>query len=394
MTAVVHVITTMAGGGAQRVALEIAARLHSDARPQWLLAGVRDGGSDHNGERGGDLVDEARARLGARFITVPSLGNARRPLRDLVALDELHARLTRIRDGAPRERGGVVVHTHSIKAGLLGRIAGRAVRGARVMHTLHGFAFDALGGSRGPARVAAIERAAAAFGDLQLFVSEADRETARRLHIGDDVRARIVRAGIDEERFRGAALDDDARTRMRRTLGVPMDAPLAVTVANLKPQKDPLFHVEVLAAWRTRSPSAQLVFLGSGPLRDDVLARARALGVSDALHLSGAVADTRPYLAAADVMLLASAWEGLPCSVLEGLAAGVPVVVRDAGWGRDLAFAGRALARVPREGSAADVATSLLGMRGTPRAVVALPAEFTVDGMLAAVSSIYDELTA
>ncbi len=411
MTAVVHVITTMAGGGAQRVALEIAARLHSEERPQYLLAGVPEddtGGSRASGTlASGGLVDEARTRLGMRFVRVPSLSNARSPLRDLAALDEIHARLAGIRSSLSRDVRGrrrLIVHTHSIKAGLLGRIAGRAIRDARVVHMLHGFAFDALGGARGRSRVALVERLAAAFGDVQLFVSEADRETARRLRIGrrDDAPAdhpayhlsRIVRAGVDPARFRNAALDELARRRVREELRIPLEAPLAVTVANFKPQKDPLFHVDILAAWRALEPNAQLVFLGAGPLREAAVARARALHVEGALHLPGAVSDPRPFLAAADVMLLASAWEGLPCSVLEGLVAGVPVVVRDTGWGRDLAFAGASLSRVERDATAADVAKALVAARAIPRASVALPAEFTVDGMLAAVSSLYDELTA
>lgn len=391
MSAVVQIVTSLDTlGGAQRVAVEIAARLHSEKRPQWLLAGCSDVAASSGALT---LVRKRLAERGARLVLVPSLSNETSPFASLAALDEIHARLVRIRAELPR-RERLIVHTHSIKAGLVGRMAGRAMRGSRVVHTLHGFAFDVLGGARGRALVMGVERLAASFGDVQLFVSDADRETARHLRIGARARSLVVRAGVDVTRYTGAALDAGARRKTRSELGASDDAPVAVTVGNLKPQKDPLFHVEVLAAWRALGPAsrdARLVFLGDGPLRAATEARAKTLAVDAALSLPGAQAPA-PWLAAADVMLLASQWEGLPCSVLEGLAAGLPVVVKDAGWGRDLAFAGAMLTRAGESASPVDVARALEAARQTPKRAVALPAEFTVDGMLLALSSLYDEL--
>ena len=386
--AVVHVITTMARGGAQRTALEIAARLHRPDRPQYLIAGAP-----------GDLDDEARARLGSRFVRARSLSNAVSVLGDVCALSDVHAKLSRIAHGRP-----IVVHTHSLKAGLVGRLAGRAVHGARLVHMLHGFAFDVVAAKStsrllqraGPSLVCAVERVAAAAGDLQLFVSAADMATATRLRIGRPERSRLVRAGVDAARFTGATRDRAERARVRRDLDVDDDALLAVTVGNLKPQKDPLLHVEILRAWRALSPGAHLVFLGDGPLRGQMIARARDLGVHDALLLPGAVPDARPYLAAADVMLLASAWEGMPMSVLEGIAAGLAVVVRDAGWGAELAWApAQTLVRLPVDAAAARFAAALAHVcRGAPPVVVELPSAFTLEGMLAELSEIYDEILA
>lgn len=375
MSGVVHVITALERGGAQRNTLETAARLHRDDRPQWLIAG-----------RPAALDEEARERLGRRFLSLPSLVGPIRPLDDGAALFSLHRALSALRDRLGRP---LVVHTHSSKAGVLGRLAARALEGARVVHTVHGFGFEALGPRR-RSLLLAMERLAAPATHRLVFVSTHDIELAERLRLGVRVPRALIRSGIDP-RLAARACDADRRVRARRALGVPPDAVVALTVANMKPQKDPLFHVEVLAAWRARRPEAQLVFVGDGPLRSAMEERARVLGVRQALHLPGFVESTIDALAAADVFLLASRWEGLPRSVLEALVAGLPVVVRDAGWARDLSFTSRLIAR-PLEAPASELAAALQTAVAWGRQSVVLPEAFTLDGMLSALDRLYDEL--
>lgn len=372
MSAVVQVVTGLERGGAQRVALETAARLHRTGRPQLLLTGPPS-----------DLEREARERLGVRLLHVAELQRALRPLVDVRGLFALHDRFRRLvaEHGAP-----LVVHTHTSKAGVLGRLAARGVPGVRVVHTVHGFGTLALGERhRGVLEVA--ERLAGAATDVLVFVSDADRRAADGKRLAPRAVRRVIRAGVSPL----GAVDDEERASARRALGIAREAPLAVTVANLKPQKDPLFHVEVLAAWRKRRPDARLLFVGDGPLRADTEAMARALGVDDALALPGFLADPRPAYAAADLFLLASRYEGLPCSALEALSAGLPIVVRDDGWGEDLSFTTR-VARCPLGATPEQVAAALEEAYALGRASVTLPAPFTLDGMLADLDALYDEL--
>lgn len=373
MSAVVQVITALERGGAQRVALEMAARLHREDRPQHLVTGSF-----------AALGNEARARLGRRLHLVPDLGNALSPARDVSALFALQRAFSRLL----AHHGELLVHTHSSKAGVLGRLAARSLRGVRVVHTVHGFGFDALGPRARPLLLAA-ERVAGAATDALVFVSDSDRALADELRLGLRASRHTVRAGVDEERFRPAS--DEARREARARFGIPLGAPLALTVANLKPQKDPLFHVEALAAWRRARPEAQLLFLGDGLLRGEVETRAHALGVRGALSLPGFVDDVSAAYAAADVFLLASRWEGLPCAALEALAAGLPVVVRDAGWAGDLGFSTRVLRRPP-SASPDDVARALEDALVLGRSVVRLPRPFTLEGMLEQLDALYDDL--
>lgn len=372
MSGVVQLITALERGGAQRIALEAAARLHRSDRPQLLVTGPP-----------AALDEEAKERLGRRLLHVAPLVNPLHPLQDLTALLELHRLFERLveRLGAP-----VVIHTHSSKAGVLGRLAARAVRGTRVVHSVHGFGTGALGERSRPVLELA-EHVAGAATDALLFCSRADQRSADEKRLAPRARRALIRDAVDPV----APTTTEERARARQALGLADDVPLAVTVGNLKAQKDPVFHVDVLAAWRRRRPNARLLYLGDGPLREEVEARCRAHGLDDALILPGFVTDPRGAYAAGDVYLLASLWEGLPCSVLEAITSGLPAAVRHAGWADDLDFTDRVVPRrlgvSPDEMVDALEAAFVLG-----RAPVTLPSSFTFEGMLSELDALYDEL--
>lgn len=370
MSGVIHVITSLERGGAQRNTLETVARLHHPARPQLLISGAA-----------GALDDEAAARLGVRFRRVPSLQNAF-GVGDFAAIADLHQVLRR---EAERLRGNVVVHTHSSKAGVIGRLAAHGLPGVVVVHTVHGFGLDALGPKRSWL-VEAAERAVAPLADRYVFVCEADRLRAVALGLIGEDGGTLIRSGIDAERF---ALVREKRGAARAALGVAEGQRLVVTLANCKPQKDPLFHVDIYTALVARDPTVRCLFVGDGPLREEATRRVEARGLSARVSFQSAVFDVSDHLAAADVFLLASAWEGLPRSVLEATAAGLPCVVRDAGWAGDLAFA-RSITALPKDASADEFAQAIVKKHKAPPKK--LPAEFTQRGMLAGLMRLYDEL--
>jgi glycosyltransferase involved in cell wall biosynthesis len=377
VSAIVQVVTALERGGAQRVTLEAAAQLHRPARPSYLIAGPPPAA----------LFDEARTRLGDRLIVQPALAPPLAPGRDLQALLGLSRQLARL----AAQHGTLVVHTHSSKAGILGRLAARSVRAARTVHTVHGFGIGALGQRATPLLVAA-EQIASAATDVLLLVSHADARRCDALRLSRRAARRVLPESCDGPRYAALPRDAEARAAARERLGLAEDVPLAVTVGNLKPQKDPLFHVDILEAWRAETPDAALLFLGDGPLREDTEARRRTLGLDDALHLPGFIADPADALVAADVMVLASRWEGLPLAVLEALAAGIPVVVRNPGWADDVTFAGDRFIALPVDAPAAAYADALEQLRRLPPRKVALPPLFTWEGALQALDDLYDQL--
>ncbi len=296
-------VTRLELGGAQRVVLDTAARLDRGRFAVGLAWGP------------GELLDaEAAAQPALERFPLPALVREVAPHKDLAALAGLRRT---IRSFAPD-----VVHTHSSKAGILGRLAARLERVPAVVHTVHGFGFTPL--QRTPVRWAfrAAERAAARWTDHFVTVCEADRRRGIAMGLWQAERSSVIRAGIDLGRFRTAA--DGAAARQR--LGIAGSAPVVTQVGNFKPQKAPLDFVRVAAALAPRFAEARFVMVGDGPLRPAAEELARALGVAERLHFGGWWDDVPGLLAATTVSVLTSRHEGLPCSVVESLAAGVPVV--------------------------------------------------------------------
>jgi glycosyltransferase involved in cell wall biosynthesis len=132
----------------------------------------------------------------------------------------------------------------------------------------------------------------------------------------------VIRAGIDLAAFVGRSDDSAVRDR----LGIPSRAQLVTQVGNFKPQKAPLDFVRVAAAVAVRHPEVWYVMVGDGPLRPAAEELARSLGVADRMVFCGWWDDVPALLETTAVAVLTSIHEGLPCSVVEARAAGVPVV--------------------------------------------------------------------
>ena len=300
---VLLVITRLELGGAQRVVLYTARTLDRERFAVALAWGP------------GDILDdEAMAVPNLERFPVGSLVRPVAPISDFRALASLRAT---IRSFQPQ-----VVHTHSSKAGILGRLAARLERVPAVVHTVHGFGFTPL--QPAPLRMAlrAAERTLARSTDHFVTVSETDQQRGIEMGLFPPERATVIRAGIDLEKFRTAAAGDAVRER----LGVPADSPLVIQIGNFKPQKAPLDFVRVAAVVREHSPEARFVMVGDGPLRVAAEELARSLGVADRMIFCGWWDDVPGLLAATTVSVLTSRHEGLPCSIVESLAAGVPVV--------------------------------------------------------------------
>ncbi|QIQ04335.1 glycosyltransferase [Streptomyces liangshanensis] len=237
-----------------------------------------------------------------------------------------------------------LVHAHSAKAGLAGRLA---VRGrVPTVFQPHAWSFEAVGGVTG--RLARRwERWATRWTDRVVCVSDAERLTGERA----GVRASwsVVRNGVDLDRFRPAeepAADPAAlRAALPLLAPLPATAPLVVCVGRLCRQKG---QDILLRAWPLivrQVPGARLVLVGDGPesaaLRDAAPA---------SVLFAGAVPDTTPWYRAADLVVLPSRWEGMAVAPLEAMACGRPVVLSDVDGARESLPPGReSLCLVPPE---------------------------------------------
>ena len=227
-----------------------------------------------------------------------------------------------------------IVHLHSSKAGLAGRLA---VRGRRpTVFQPHGWSFHA---ARGPQARAAVawERLAARFADAIVCVSEGERRAALAHGIRGDLR--VVPNGVDLDRYE--PIDGQSRPDVRRALGLPVDAKIVLLPGRLSEQKGQDVMLGVWPAVVAAHPEARLVLLGEGPLRP-TLERAADRTVT----LVGNRPDVARWLHAADLVVLPSRWEGMSLAMLEAMATGRSVVAT-AVDGADEALAGGGGAVVP-----------------------------------------------
>jgi glycosyltransferase involved in cell wall biosynthesis len=301
---VAHVITRLELGGAQQNTIFSTAH-HDRARFEVeLLAG-----------RGGWLDAEALAIADARVELVDWLHHEISPWHDARAVLRLARHF--------RARGVDLVHTHSSKAGILGRFAAALARVPRVVHTVHGWSFNPTQPPAVRGLYRALERIAARATDRIVVVSEPDRAKGLAAGIGRPGQYALVRSGIDVAAF---ARPSRPRAEIRAELGVRSGERLVGSLACLKPQKAPADFVRAAAAAHAQDPALRFVLAGDGPLREETEALIRKLDLGDTVRLVGWRRDVADFLHALDVFLLTSLFEGLPQAVLQAMAAGVPVV--------------------------------------------------------------------
>ncbi|HVM18214.1 MAG TPA: glycosyltransferase family 4 protein [Gaiellaceae bacterium] len=263
-------------------------------------------------------------QLGAAPVAIAQLSREISPLRDAVAVLRL-ARL--IREERPQ-----ILHTHTAKAGALGRIAALLAGGPRrpiVVHTFHG---HVLRGYFGPLRATAfrlLERYLARTTDALVAVSPEVRDDLVRLGVARAAKFAVVRLGIDLPSR--VAPEADGRGPTRRLLGVGEERFMVGWIGRMTGVKRTDDVLLALRRLRERGVDACLCMVGDGPDRDHVERQARRHGIARHCLFLGYQEDVAPFFAAFDAMVLPSANEGTPVSAIESLAAGRPVVATRVG---------------------------------------------------------------
>lgn len=294
---VAQVITRlMAGAGA--VALRGVMALEPDRYDVVFVTG-----------EGDTLVEQARA-AGFEVVLLPRLRSEIAPADDRRALADLRACL----------RGCDVVHTHSAKAGVLGRTAAHRVGVERIVHTFHGFPFHQFQSPLRRAAYVRIERRVGAFTDVFLAVGPAVAAEAITRGIALPERVRTIGVGADLTAPVPGARD---RAEARRLLGVPPGMRVVGTVGRLTFQKAPGDFVRAVAALPREDVFA--VWIGDGELRRQTERLAARSGLNGRMAFTGERGDVAVLLPGLDVFAMASRYEGLPCAIVEAMTAGLPV---------------------------------------------------------------------
>ncbi len=292
-------------GGPALQAAVLSGDLDPERFEQRLVAGAL-------GPREGDYVALRAPDLQVSYL--PGLGRTPHAVDDLRALAGL---VGTIRDFRPH-----IVHTHTAKAGVLGRLAARMCGVPATVHTFHGHLLNGYfspGVSRG---VVHVER---------IFA----RGTTRLVAVGDQVRRDLLAAGIGRpDQYTvvapGVRLPPPPpRPIALHQLGLPTDRRVVSFVARLTAVKRPDRFVDMAAIVAARHPEALFVAVGDGELADDLASRAARAGVP--LRLLGWRSQMESVYAASDVVVLTSDNEGMPVSLIEAQSAGVPCVTTGVG---------------------------------------------------------------
>ena len=314
------------GGPAQHV-IHLTDRLRGNY-PTLLVSGDTDANEVE--------LDPGSIAPGISHYRIPELGRRIRPFQDVMAFLKLVRLLRQVRPE--------IVHTHTAKAGTLGRLAAWVTGVPVRVHTYHGHVFHGYFGRFGSSLVRLVEKWLARITTRIIAISESQAaEIADRFRICPRAKIEVVPLGLDLERF--AAPDAMAVARFRRSVLGPGQKILITTVGRLEPVKNHRLLLEV--ARQLDAPHVVFALVGGGSEEETLRERAEELGVADRLRFLGWRSDLPVVYGASDIVVLTSINEGTPVCLLEALAAGKRVVSTDVGGVRDILQDGRLGRLVP-----------------------------------------------
>jgi len=371
---VFQVITRMVRGGAQRVVLELLERLPREEFEQTLVCGP------------GEAALLPRARKAAsEVVLVPELVREVHPRTDARAAAALFRLFER--------KGPDVVHAHTYKAGVVASATARLAGVPAVVFTPHGHIFAPGAGIPGVpaggwklALLRWITRAAQSCAHRVTALSEDDLRQQLELGLSPLSKYRVIRNGIDMDRFPGLPT---------RPFG---EAPVIGAVGRFTAEKGHAHLVEAFARVRGRLPGARLVLVGFGELEADLRRRVRDLGLEGAVTFTGE-RDAAEVLPSFDLFVQPSLYESQGLAILEAMAAGRPVVATDVGGVRDAVRDGETglLVRAADAGALADAILRLAADPGRAAALAAcargrVREGFSVQRMAGDYARLYKEL--
>jgi glycosyltransferase involved in cell wall biosynthesis len=383
---VLRVIARLNMGGPALHVSYLSAGLQSRGYETTLVAGSL--------ARGESSMSFVADELGVEIVRLPQLHREVSAVYDALSV----ARLVRIM----REQRPHILHTHTAKAGAVGRIAAMLAGDARppiVVHTFHGHVLDGYFGAARAELFRRVEQQLARATTRLVAVSPEVRDDLVGLGIAPASKFSVVRLGIElEARTRQQG---EARAQFRRLFGVPEDRFVVGWIGRMTAVKRLPDVLESFRRLRERGIPATLCLVGEGPDRDEVERLAKRLGIMRDCLFVGYQRDVAPYYAFFDALVLPSANEGTPVVAIEALAARLPVVATAVGGVADVVEDGVDGFLVPR-GDVEALAERLAQLAGDPElrermgaaGAARIPSRYAVERLIDDVDELYRALLA
>lgn len=367
------------GGPAIHVSL-LAAGLRDTQFQTTLVTGVL----------GPDEADMSylAAERGVEPVIIPTLQREIAPLDDLKTL----VRLVRLM----RREKPHIVHTHTAKAGLVGRLAARLAGVPVIVHTFHGHVFHGYFSAAKTRLFIWLERAAARLSDLTLTISEGLRDDLIRYRIAPPSRIRVLPLGLNLQPF---AESVHLKGRFRGNLGLSTNIRLIGIIGRLVPVKNHRLFLEAARRVYQALPETYFVIVGGGECQPELEALTRELGLTNMVYFAGWRQDLPAIYADLDLVVISSNNEGTPVSLIEAMAAGVPVVSTAVGGVPDLLCQGE-MGTLVQPGDADALAAAMIDMLRSPdpaRTKVAQRhalEQYGIERLIADIRAVYGDLLA
>ncbi len=310
-----YVVTKLELGGAQKQLLSLINCLDKERYSVYLFTAKE-----------GVLLSEAYSISGLVIKKSRFLDRPINPLKDLLALIEIYFFIKKNKPD--------IIHTHSSKAGILGRCAARLANVKTIIHTVHGWSFNDYQPVILRRIFVWLERSVAKLTDNLIVVSNYDKQKGLANHIGNEKKYTIIRHGIDYSEFN---IKDYNK---RRELGIGDKDLVIIMTACFKPQKAPCDFIKLASLANKALPNIKFILVGDGILRKNIQSLINKLGLQSQVILTGWHRDVPGILSMADIFVLTSLWEGLPVALVEAMASSKPVIVTDTGGVRDVVVEG------------------------------------------------------
>ena len=297
-----HVITHLPIGGAQDNTLYTVELLNKDKYDISLSCNLN-----------GELVSRAKKVKHLKLYDVPNLRREVSIINDIRAFLYLYKLI--------KKENFTIIHTHSSKAGFLGRVAAMLNKTPIVIHTIHGFAFHDYMNSFKKNIFIYLEKLSAKWTHGLVTVSNLNKKKVVDLGIAPIKKLKNIYSGIDLTLF-----INEKNDQFRKELNLDSNHLLLGSVGRLSNQKDPITMIEAFYIVIKRFPNAHLTLVGDGELRDEILIKIDQLQLNGRVHLTGNKNDPWKIYHSLDLFIMSSIYEGLGRSITEALSCGVPVV--------------------------------------------------------------------